>query len=249
MKSILITGCNRGLGLGLIRSLLRLQQQQQPEKIIATYRAPEKSKELLALVKQHAQIIPLQADLQDFARYDQLVQQVDSIVQGAGLNVLFNNAGISPKSTRLNFTKSDDLVETFVTNTVAPIMLTKALVPLLKRAADGQPTAPVGPGRACIVNMSSILGSIQANREGGLYGYRTSKSALNAATKSMSIDLQGNGIMAIALHPGWVKTDMGGPKAPLAVDESCDAIVKTLLALNQSHNGQFLQYDGTALPW
>ncbi|XP_041762471.1 C-factor [Anopheles merus] len=248
MNSILITGCNRGLGLGLVKALIGLPAQA-PTHIIATYRDPAKSQDLLALAKQHANIVPLQFDVKNFDLYDQFAKDVDAVLQGAGLNVLFNNAGISPKSTRLNFTKQDDLVDTFVVNTVAPIMMTKAFVPLLKKASDANPAAPVGPQRACIVNMSSILGSIEANREGGLYGYRTSKSALNAATKSMSLDLKGHKIMAVALHPGWVQTDMGGAKAPLTVEQSCAAMVSTLLALNESNNGGFLQYDGKPLPW
>ncbi|XP_053678812.1 C-factor [Anopheles nili] len=248
MNSILITGCNRGLGLGLVKVLVGLPAPQ-PTHILATYRDAQKSQELLDLAKQHKNIVPLQFDVNNFDGYDKFVKEVEAIVQEAGLNVLFNNAGISPKSTRLNFTKSQDLVETFVTNTVAPIMMTKAFVPLLKKASENNSSAPLGPQRACIVNMSSILGSINSNREGGLYGYRTSKSALNAATKSMSIDLKGHQIMAVALHPGWVQTDMGGSKAPLTVEQSCAAIIRTMLAFNESHNGGYYQYDGKQLPW
>ncbi|XP_055606488.1 C-factor isoform X2 [Uranotaenia lowii] len=205
--------------------------------------------ELKSLAQQHSNLHILQIDLREVEQYDQFAQQVETIVRDNGLNVLFNNAGISPKSTRLNFVKSEDLVDTFVTNTVAPIMLTKALVPLLKKAAETNASAPIGPQKACIVNMSSILGSIEANSDGGLYGYRTSKAALNAATKSMSLDLKPNQIMAVAMHPGWVRTDMGGSKAPLSVEQSCKGMVKTVLGLGEQHNGGFLQYDGKALPW
>lgn len=247
MNSILITGCNRGLGLGLIKCFLQLSSP--PQHIIATCRNVQQAEELNSLAKQHSNLHILQIDLKDIDKYDQFAKEVESIVQDNGLNVLFNNAGISPKSTRLNFVKSDDLVDTFVTNTVAPIMLTKALVPLLKKAAEVNPSAPIGPQKACIVNMSSILGSIQANSDGGLYAYRTSKSALNAATKSMSLDLKPNQIMAVAMHPGWVRTDMGGSKAPLSVEQSCAKMVQTVMALGDKHNGGFLQYDGKELPW
>ncbi|XP_058818196.1 C-signal isoform X2 [Topomyia yanbarensis] len=206
-------------------------------------------RELNSLAQQHSNLHILQIDLKDIDKYDQFVGQVESIVQDNGLNVLFNNAGISPKSTRLGFVKGDDLVETFVTNTVAPIMLTKALVPLLKKAAEVNASVPIGPQKACIVNMSSILGSIEANSDGGLYAYRTSKSALNAATKSMSIDLKPNNIMAVVLHPGWVRTDMGGSKAPLSVEQSCAKMVQTVMGLSDVHNGTFLQYDGKQLQW
>ncbi|EAT45852.1 AAEL002901-PA [Aedes aegypti] len=247
MNSILITGCNRGLGLGLIKSFLNLSTP--PRHIIATCRNIQQAEELNSLGKQHGNLHVLQIDLKDVDKYDQFVQEVEAIVQDNGLNVLFNNAGVSPKSTRLNFVKSDDLIETFVTNTVAPIMLTKAFVPLLKKAAEVNASAPMGPQKACVVNMSSILGSIGANSDGGLYAYRTSKAALNAATKSMSLDLKPNQIMAVALHPGWVRTDMGGSKAPLSIEQSCNRMVQTVMQLGEKHNGGFLQYDGKELPW
>lgn len=97
--------------------------------------------------------------------------------------------------------------------------------------------------------MSSILGSIESNVEGGLYGYRTTKAGLNAATKSMSIDLRDHKILCVSMHPGWVRTDMGGSKAPLDVEQSCTQMMETLYKLNESHNGSFLQFDGTALKW
>ncbi|XP_055632487.1 C-factor [Toxorhynchites rutilus septentrionalis] len=247
MSSILITGCNRGLGLGLIKCFLKLSPS--PQHIIATCRDPQQAEELSSLAQQHSNLHLLQIDLKDVDRYEQFAAEVNSIVGDNGLNVLFNNAGVSPKSTRLNFVKSDDLVDTFLTNTVAPIMLTKTLTPLLKKAAEANASTPMGPRKACIINMSSILGSIEANTDGGLYAYRTSKSALNAATKSMSIDLRSNQIMAVAMHPGWVRTDMGGSKAPLAVEQSCEQMVQTVLSLGEKHNGGFLQYDGKELPW
>lgn len=97
--------------------------------------------------------------------------------------------------------------------------------------------------------MSSILGSVEENKQGGLYAYRLSKSGLNAATKSMSVDLKGDKIMCVALHPGWVKTDMGGSHAQLDVGSSCGQMIKTIFTLNESHNGTFIQYDGKFLPW
>lgn len=107
----------------------------------------------------------------------------------------------------------------------------------------------MGVNRAAIINMSSILGSIGSNVEGGIYAYRMSKSAKNAATKSMSIDFKSDKILCVAMHPGWVKTDMGGSNAPLTVEESCSTLIKTLMTLNESHNGGFYEYDGRQLPW
>lgn len=97
--------------------------------------------------------------------------------------------------------------------------------------------------------MSSVLGSIHDNVQGGLYAYRMSKVALNMSTKSMSIDLKNEKILCIAMHPGWVKTDMGGSHAPLTIDTSCKQMVETILGLNEAHNGTFVQYDGKQMAW
>lgn len=141
------------------------------------------------------------------------------------------------------------LLETFQLNTVTPIMMTKALLPLLKKASHYNSTLPMCISKALIINMSSLLGSIAANVQGGMYNYRTAKSGLNAATKSMSIDLKGDDIMAISFHPGWVRTDMGGQNAPLDVETSCSEIVETIFKLKGEDNGGFIQYDGKKLEW
>lgn len=117
-------------------------------------------------------------DLTNFDCYDQFVQQVSNIVKEDGLNVLFNNAGVAPKSTRISFVKTDQLLDTFTTNTVAPIMLTKALLPLLKKAAKKNADKSPGISKAAVINMSSFLGSIDLNTDGGLYPYRCSKVRL-----------------------------------------------------------------------
>lgn len=247
MNSILITGCNRGLGLGIVKELIKLSKP--PKYIFATCRDVKKAEELSNISQNHQNVKIIQIDLNNFNEYDRLVQTVADTVKNEGLNVLFNNAGISPKSTRINFVKVEDLMDTFKTNTVAPIMLTKAFIPLLKKAALVNENAPLGVGKAAIINMSSILGSIEANVEGGLYAYRASKTALNAATKSMSIDLKDNKILCVSLHPGWVKTDLGGSKAPLDIETSCHKMIKTILNMNENHNGGFYRYDGKKLNW
>lgn len=166
------------------------------------------------------------------------------------MNVLFNNAGIATKSTRLQHVNSNDLIESFKVNTLAPTMLTKAFLPLLKTAAVKNQDRPLGCERAVVINMSSILGSITSNDNGGLFGYRVSKSGLNAATKSMSIDLKNLNIMCVAMHPGWVKSEMGGSNAPLEIDATCQQIMETIFALKQSDNGTFMQHHGeSTLPW
>jgi NAD(P)-dependent dehydrogenase (short-subunit alcohol dehydrogenase family) len=206
---------------------------------------------LQALAKSNKNLRILQIDLKDFDKYEEVVGQVKSIVKDEGLNVLFNSAGISPRSSFLGLKalKTNELMDAYAVNVVAPLMLSKAFIPLLKKASEANKDAPIGVQRAVIVNMSSILGSVESNKEGSLYHYRVTKSGLNAATKSLSIDLKNDGIMAVNMHPGWVKTDMGGPKAPLEVEQSCNSMVNTIMKLDKSLNGGFIQYDGKTLPW
>ncbi|EDW62376.1 C-signal [Drosophila virilis] len=247
MNSILITGCNRGLGLGLVKALNALPEP--PQHLFTTCRNLEQATELKKLAKEHSNIHILEIDLRNFEEYDKLVGKISEVTKDAGLNVLFNNAGIAPKSVRFGATRQQDLIDTLQTNTVVPVMLAKACLPLLKRASEVNENVSLSVKRAAIINMSSILGSIQANTDGGLLPYRTSKSALNAATKSMSIDLAPQKILCVSLHPGWVRTDMGGNNAPLDVATSTEQIVKTICQLDESHNGGFYQYNGEQLPW
>ena len=90
---------------------------------------------------------------------------------------------------------------------------------------------------------------MKLNTDGSLYHYRTSKAAMNSFTRSMSVDLKNDGIISVALHPGWCKTELGGPKAPLEVQPSCDIMIDTISKLDKSHNGAFLQFDGKTLAW
>lgn len=159
-----------------------------------------------------------------------------------GINLLINNAGYSSKFTRLDYVKAEQMEKTFLINVVAPVLLAKEFKPLLKKATSPSQSS-------WVVNISSILGSIDANKEGGFYPYRASKAALNACTKSMAIDLRTDNIHALSLHPGWVKTDMGGSNAPLKVEQSCSNMVQLMENLEVNQSGKFLQYDGKELPW
>ncbi|XP_071446971.1 C-signal [Hetaerina americana] len=246
MKSILVTGCNRGIGLEFIRQLIALNKP--PQHVLATVRQPEKAKDLQELARSNKSIRILKIDLKDLESYKGFSKEVEGIVGEDGLNVLVNNAGISSKFSRLQYVKAEQLEEHFLVNTIAPAMLTKALLPLIKAAATRSTSTP-GASKGVVVNMSSILGSISSNTTGGLYPYRASKSALNAFTRSLSLEVKDDGIIALSLHPGWVKTDMGGPKAPLSAEESVSKILTTLASLEEKHNGQFIQYDGQEIPW
>jgi NAD(P)-dependent dehydrogenase (short-subunit alcohol dehydrogenase family) len=247
MKSILVTGCNRGIGLGLIRRLVK--HPNPPAHVIATCRSVEKAKELQQIATQHNNVHLLELDVRDYDRYEEFSKKVKEIVKEDGLNILFNNAGVSSKFTRIQLVKSEQMLEAFKVNTIGPIMLTKALLPLLKQAANNNSEGPLGAQKAVVINTTSVLGSIALNNDGGFFPYRCSKAALNMATKSLSVDLLKDQILVTCVHPGWVKTDMGGSNAPLDVDTSVTGIIELIRNLNETHNGGFYQFDGQRLDW
>ncbi|KAJ8920339.1 hypothetical protein NQ315_012001 [Exocentrus adspersus] len=247
MKSILITGCNRGLGLGLIKCLVK--DTNSPKIIIATCRNKNKAQELTSIAETNKNVHILELDVTKTDSFECFAGEVSKIVDENGLNVLFNNAGYSPKSTRISAVKAEQMMETYAVNTVGPLMLTKALLPLLKKAADANQDQPLGSSRCAVINMTSMLGSMSMNDVGGLYPYRCSKAAINMATKSLSIDLKSDGILATCVHPGWVKTDMGGSNAPMDVETSVTGMVRLVKDLSEVHNGQFYQWDGKKLEW
>jgi len=245
-RSIFLTGCSRGLGLELVRQLV-----PQTEFLIASCRSPENATELLDLAAEHENIIVLPVDVLQHESFGDVAEEVSSIVGSGGLNLMINNAGISPRSTRVNHVSASQMMETFAVNTISPLMLTKAFLPLLKEASEN-PSEDYYINNSAVVNISSILGSMTENsgdRSGGLYPYRCSKAALNMVTRSLSSDLKPFGITVVSMHPGWVRTDMGGPNAPLAQHESVESMINTLQNLDFESSGLFLNYDGEEIKW
>lgn len=234
--------------MGLVKHLLA--SNPQPHHVIATSRSlgGEKSSELEELASKEACLSVIQLSVDNPATFSDAVSAVDETVQEYGLNVLINNAGINIRK-GLEDVTVDDMTESLATNTIGPLMLTKSFLPLLKRAASHTSSKPLGWQRAAIINVSSVLGSISANDGGGFYPYRCSKVALNAVTKSLSIDLLKDGIITCSVHPGWVYTDMGGSRAPVTIDESVQGMLKLFANLNQNSNGGFFKYNGTVLEW
>ncbi|KDR15459.1 uncharacterized protein LOC110833571 isoform X2 [Zootermopsis nevadensis] len=247
MKSVLITGSNRGIGLELVKKLT--DHVSPPKIIIAACRNPDSAQDLQEFSKTHKNVHIIQLDMTQSDTFDKTVQEVENIVGDEGLNVLINNAGILKETATINDITAENLTLHYLTNTVGPIMLTKAFIPLLKKAAAKNSSLPLGVLRAAVINVTSVLGSISQNTSSGSHGYRESKAALNMATRSLSVELKGDGILATVIHPGWVKTDMGGQNANLTVEISASNIVKTLYSLTEKQNAGFVQYDGKELPW
>lgn len=181
---------------------------------------------------------------------DAAAQSAESIVGTDGLNCLINNAAINIAS-ELDTVTRDAMMKTYESNTVAPLFVTKAFLPLLRRAAAGG--SDMGIRRAAVINVSSVLGSVQLNWGEGAsfksYAYRASKSALNMVTRCLAVDLEAEKILFVALHPGWVRTDMGGPMAPLSPEESISSVLSVISGLTEKHHGGFLDYTGKSLPW
>ena len=247
-KSIFITGGNRGIGLEFVKRLVSLSNR--PEYIFATYRSLETASELKSLSEGNSNLHIVELDVNNIESFDQVVSEVDRKLEGRGLDLLFNNAGIMDRSA-LDAVTAESMISAYKTNAVAPLMLSKAFLPLLRRAASQRDNED--STKTFIVNTSTVLGSITNNTRSTMYRemypYRSSKAALNMITKSLSNGLASDGIMAVALHPGWVQTDMGGSNATVTVKESVDGLLKVIGSLDESKNGGFFDYTGKTLPW
>ncbi|KPP67546.1 hypothetical protein Z043_113845 [Scleropages formosus] len=264
-RSVLVTGASRGLGLQLVRSLAA--GSASPCAVIAAVRDPAGAKELQSLAEKHSNIHILKLDVVDQDSIDGAAKEVEALLEEEGLACLINNAGINVDA-NLDTVTAEKMMRNFQTNTVAPLMseagilkemqwltsvsLQQAFLPLLKRAA----TRGTGMGihRAAVINMTSLLGSIElywGDRRSTFkwYPYRTSKSALNMVTRCLAVDLEADGILCVAVHPGWVRTDMGGPEAPLSPEESISSLLNVIGGLNEKNHGGFLHYTGEPLPW
>jgi NAD(P)-dependent dehydrogenase (short-subunit alcohol dehydrogenase family) len=227
MPRVLITGANRGLGLGLARVYLEDDWQ-----VIAAVR--QSSAELEALRNGHLDIFQL--DLCDDGQLAALAARL----AGGHLDMLINNAGRQAEPGRQGLGDFDRAAwhAVFDINLLTPMHLSELLLEPLARADRGR-----------IVTISSDLGSMELNSYGGLYAYRASKAAVNSITRSLAIDLKDRGIIAVALNPGWVLTDMGGPDAQLEVETSVRGMKKVIDGLRPEDSGKFLSWDGRELPW
>lgn len=228
MSTVLITGANRGIGLGLTKHYLRIGAQ-----VTATYRNPADSEELLALCGNYDNLKVRQLEITDYQAVHQLTHEFEQ------LDILINNAGYyGPKGTSFGFTDVEEWRKVLEVNTIAPLKLVEALYSKMKRSPIKQV--------ACI---SSKVGSITENTSGGGYIYRSSKAALNSVVKSLHNDLNEEGFTVLALHPGWVQTRMGGPNALITVSESVAGLARVLENVTDKDSGGFYNYDGQPLPW
>lgn len=243
LRSALITGANRGIGLELVR---QLSQKSPPlQLILATCRQPEDAKDLHALTIDNPNIKIIQLDVTKAESIRKVKELVESLVGTSGLDLLVNNAGVIAGSFVTSFDDvTADLLRTgFDVNAIGPIMVTQALVPYLKRGASTSKTFSM------VVNVSSDMGSIKANTTGGFFAYRISKTALNMATKNMALALKEDKVMVLSFHPGWVQTDMGGSNAPLTKEECVKGLMNVISSMTMDKTAIFIDYSGKIWPW
>ena len=149
---------------------------------------------------------------------------------------MINNAGVDNDNQSLEHITADLMMETYAINTVAPLMITKAFLPLLKSGSK-------------LVHISTEMASLADRTYGGNYAYCSSKVALNMMMRGLASDLRSRGIITIALDPGWTRTDMGGQSAYLSPEESAEGIFGVIDGLTMQDNGRFLAYDGSEHRW
>ena len=229
--NVLITGANRGIGLEMVRHAM-----QQGWRVFACCRDPHNADNLFNIARlSNGRISVHIADMLELAT----VQALSYELRHESIDILINNAGIygSDKNT-FGAVDVDSWLQTFQVNSIAPLKMVEAFSEQLML---GQ--------RRLVACMSSKMGSMADNGYGNSYIYRSSKAALNAVVKSLSIDLKEKGVISVALHPGWVKTEMGGPNAEISTAECVTQIFTNLSTLTINDSGRFIDIDGTDIPW
>jgi NAD(P)-dependent dehydrogenase (short-subunit alcohol dehydrogenase family) len=232
LPTVLVTGASRGLGLEFVS-----QYVHDGWEVLACARTPHAAEELERLAGASEGRLTIHAlDVTDF----EAVGALASKLEGRPIDVLINNAG-TMGARASGFGSSDYAAwdEIFHLNAFAPMRMAEAFAAHVARSAQRK-----------LVSISTIMASMAKNGLGGFYAYRASKAALNAITVSLAVDLgRRHGIIAAALHPGWVRTDMGGPRADIDAPTSVAGMRRLIARLSRDQAGRFWSYDGTELPW
>ncbi|MET3928165.1 NAD(P)-dependent dehydrogenase (short-subunit alcohol dehydrogenase family) [Lysobacter sp. OAE881] len=226
----LVTGANRGLGLEFARQLLA-----HGDHVVATCRHPGRANALNQLVGEHPgrlHVLPL--DVGDPKSHAELARELPLVMDG--IDLLINNAGVLHSGERFGHVPPANLDDSLRTNASGPFLLTQTLA---ERLVDG----------ATVANLSSVLGSIASTASFSTPSYAMSKAAQNMATVLLASALRERGIAVIALHPGWVQTDMGGSGAQITPVDSVRGLLKVIDGVRIGDSGTFLDYRGKPVPW
>jgi len=225
MRVALVTGGNRGLGLELSKQLL-----ERGFAVHATYRKSKGGLEGL----EHPHLHLHQMDVRDEVAVAHVVENL-----GGRLDLLVNNAGISDgRWSQISEIEFDVVSEVLEINAVAPVRMVQHTLPLLAKTDE-----------ATVVMITSLMGSIGDCMSGKSYAYRASKTALNMFTMAMKNELKEVDVSLLLIHPGWVETDMGGPRAPVQAQESVRGILERVDEQTLAMSGRFVEYTGRSLPW
>jgi NAD(P)-dependent dehydrogenase (short-subunit alcohol dehydrogenase family) len=227
-STVLITGANRGIGLKFAEEYSKLGWH-----VIATCRNPSHANKLNQLATEFGsiEIYPLEVSNSD------QIHELANALKNKPIDVLINNAGIH-RSCTLGSIDKQAWLESFTINSIAPYEVT---IHLLDNILQGKLKK--------VISITSKMGSIDDNTSGGSYIYRSSKTALNSIMRSLEHDLGHHGVATLTLHPGWVRTDMGGMGAWISVDESIAGMIKQIEKLNLSNAGRYVDYAGKKINW
>jgi NAD(P)-dependent dehydrogenase (short-subunit alcohol dehydrogenase family) len=230
MATVLITGANRGIGLEFVKQYLA-----RGEKVIGSCRDTEAAAELLQLRAENENLQLLTLDVSS----DESLAAFPAQLGDTPIDIFINNAGVyGPRDSVFNNVDEENWLPVLRINAIAPMLLTQLIIENMKQ----------GQGKK-LLYVTSKMGSIDDNKGGGSYVYRSSKAALNAVVKSIAVDLAGDGFDVAVLHPGWVRTDMGGPNGLIDTETSVAGMVAVIDKLGGSNTGSFFNYDGTIIPW
>lgn len=230
MPTLLITGANRGIGLELCKQYL-----EHGWRIYAACRNPDKAKELSELASNNDLLSVHALDVTNEGQLDSLKSEL----KGKSVDILLNNAGVyGLGASEFGKTDSEAWDEAVAVNLLAPMKMMEEFVENVSRS-----------DKKIIASISSKMGSISDNTSGGSYAYRATKAALNAVMVSAAHDLNHLDITSLILHPGWVRTDMGGPNGELSVEQSAQKLRKILYNCTIEDSGCFFDIDGSIIPW
>lgn len=225
MTTILITGANRGIGLELAK-----QSLAKGWTVAATAR-PDSDQAALRALDGDLQIFEF--DVTDEAAIQKAASQFDK-----ALDVVVNNAGIiGPQRQATTDMDYAGFAQTLAVNTIAPLMVTNAFLPHLRRSQQPK-----------LITISSQMGMMTSTSSDRI-AYRASKSAVNKVMQGLTTDLRSEGIATLTLHPGWVRSDMGGSSADISTQESAAGILQRIAELSIDRTGQFLNYAGETMAW
>jgi NAD(P)-dependent dehydrogenase (short-subunit alcohol dehydrogenase family) len=239
MPTALITGANRGIGLEFVRQLA-----QTGWKVFATCRDPGRAEALHRLANESAQAVVIHAldtaDPKSIAALSDVIgnQPIDLLICNAGVSRMKTALITGPEGERIQDVDDALWFEVFRTNTIGPLRVAAAFA---DRVAASE--------RRLMAFLSSHMSVAGRNKSGASYIYRSSKAALNIVIKNLSIELAPRGVTCILLHPGWVRTDMGGAGADVTPEESVSGMLKVLLDAKLPKQLQFLDFRGEAVPW